>query len=229
MKRQSDIPEGETTPPIAERTAPRPRRIRSLLGTLLAGVLALLLIAIVLAIVSKIGQLRLAQLGRQTATIAPLSHSNRQALGLQAPLPIPEGVVRPEIPAGIDSNVPAPIVPAPQAALPPALQLPDAVPLPGQVQPARRPAPIWQTIAALPYDRIYSAFLWKPATTAPPVQPVARPAVTEDFMRLHRDSLLTPAAARVIAEQRSPQPTLAQLRAQAAMLRAPAPATQPSS
>jgi hypothetical protein len=203
-----------------------------LLGTLLAGVIALLLIAIVLAIVSKIGQLRLAQLGSvQNAAIVPLSHSTREALGLQAPLPLPEKMVRPEVPGGIETNAPAPIAAAPQAALPPALQFPTAatVPMPAPGQPAHRPAPIWQTVAALPYDRIYGAFLWRPATTAPPVQPVERPTITQDFMHLHRDSVLTPEAARQIAQDRRPMQTLAQLRAQAAMLRAPAPATQPSS
>lgn len=201
-----------------------------MLGTLLAGSIALLLIAIILAIVSKIGQLRLAQLGQQTAIIVPLSHSNRQALGLQAPLPLPQNVIRPESPAAAEVNVPAPVVADPQAVLPPALQLPTAaaVPMPAAVQPVRRPAPIWQTIAALPYDRIYGAFLWRPATPAPPVQPVERPTVTENFVRLHRDSLLTPEAARQIAEQRRPMQSLAQLRAQATMLHAPAPATQPS-
>ena len=158
VKCRSDIPERQSAPPTAERAVPRPRRMRSLLGTLVAGVIALLLIAIILAIVSKIGQLRLAQLGQQTAMIAPLSHSNRQALGLQAPLPLPERVARPEIPAGIDSSVPAPIVPAPQAELPPALQLPEALRCHASTRagaarragrpPSGKPLPPYRTIAS---------------------------------------------------------------------------------
>lgn len=212
---------------------PRARRGRSLVGAFLAGMIALLLIAIVLAIVSKIGQLRLADLSsQQTATLLPRTHSSREALGLQAPAPLPEPLVRPQIPAPAETHLPAPVVPAPAPApvVPPALQLPTAaaVPMPAPVQPAHRQPPIWQTLAALPYNRIYGAFLWRPATSAPPA-PIERPTVSEKFVQLHRDSFLTPEAARQIAQERLPMQTLAQLRAQAAMARPPAPSTQPSS
>lgn len=205
-------------------------------GTLLAGVIALLLIAIVLAIVSKIGQLRLADISaQQTAVILPKSHSSREALGLQAPAPIPEPVVRPEIPEGIQQNIPAPLVPAaavPQEELPPALRLPTgdaALPPASEAAPASRPpAPIWQKVAGLPYDRIYTAFLWRPTTATSPA-PVEPPRVTQDFAQLRNASRLNPDAARQLIEERRPMQTLAQLRAQATMPRNPSATTQPSS
>lgn len=233
MKSESDIPESQPIPQPADAGASRPQRGRSLLGALLAGIVALLLIGIVLVIILQLGRMRLSQLGTKQPAVAvpppPAPHPTREALGLQAPPPIVERPVRIEVPQEPEAKIPQPISALPPAELPPALQLPavGAVPQAAPVPPTHRAPPVWQALAGLPYDRIYGAFLWRPPQPKPVT--IDRPTVTQDLVQLHQAGVLAPEAARSIVQERRPLQTLAEIRSQATMLRSPSPTTQPSS
>ena len=221
----------ETPPTPSVQESVRPQRRRALFGTMLAAVIAFIVIAIVLAIISALGERRLSLLHSPSpVTVVAPTHSNRATPGLLAPpsLPsaraVPPTFGPPQAPASECALVAAPPVTTPlrqaqqaSAALTPVV-LPLAPPTPQQIR---------KTLAALPFTRIHDAFLWKPYTEPNPTL-LQRPMPGEDLMQLRQASRLSPEAARSIVEQRRPQGTLAQLRAQAAMNRAAA-TTRPSS
>lgn len=228
----------DVSPPSAEPQEPRPQRSRAVVGTLLAAVIAFILIAIVLAIISTLGERRLSLLpGRSIAPVAVHHYSSRETPGLSAPSPLP--TIRSTVPSlnpadgpehahGLAAGPPAGMAPAarvsPQA--PPEAAL---VPAPAATFPP--PTTEWQVrkvFASLPFTRIHDAFLWKPYTEPNP-KALQRPEPDENLVQLRQASRLTPEAVRTIVEQRRPMATLAQARAQASMHRANPATTQPSS
>jgi hypothetical protein len=70
--------------------------------------------------------------------------------------------------------------------------------------------------------------LWRPYSDPNPKQ-IRPPKATEDLAQMHQAGRLYPEAERVIAEERRPQQTLTQLRAQAVMARRNTATTQPGS
>ena len=219
----------EAPPPPAAPQKPRSQRSRALLGTTVAAVIAFILIAIVLAIISALGERRLALVQSPSMASVAGSRSTRATPGLLAPSPLPIHRVpppssgSPEGPGGGRAPVAAPLAgigpAAPQAVAVPA---PVVVPLP----PTARQ--IQQILSALSFTRIHDAFLFKPYADPNPKQ-LQRPIATDRLADLRQASRISPQAVRTIVEQRRPLETLAQLHSQAAMNRAPAATTRPSS
>lgn len=213
----SNLMNAEAAPP-----PPPPRRRRAIFGTLLAAVIAFLLIAIILAIVSAMGERRLAQLRSQSIAIAPLrSHpALRPALGLQVPDALVVRPTAPRIPDADDRPRVAaldPFNPAPAATIhePPAFaqQPPPVVPL--QPQELYRAA---RQNSGIPSTLYSSAFLARPDSRVN-LDQIPHPSATQDLTQIRTASRLLPDAARELVEQRRPMQTLAERRAQAAMAR----------
>lgn len=212
-----DLTAGDTVP-----QPPGGRKRRAVLGTLLAGFIAFLLITIILAIVSAMGERRLAQLRNEAMAPIPARPPVmvRPALGLQVPQPLVVRPTLPRTPGPDDVPAVAPLDPFHQGAAP-GLQEPPAV----AAQPAPVIAPLPQELFlparqefAVPFDRIRDAFLAKPDTQLNLAES-QRPSATRDLMQIRTESRLLPEAARELADQRRPMQTLAERRAQAILAR----------
>jgi hypothetical protein len=213
-----DLTAGDAVP-----QKPGGRKRRAVLGTLLAGVIAFLLIAIILAIVSAMGERRLAQLRSQAMTPIPARPPVliRPSLGLQVPAPLP---VRPTIPRTADAEGVHPVAPLDPFNQPAGAELhePPAVAAPppsvAALQPQELYPPARQNFG-IPSSRLSDAFLARPDTqlNLPQFQ---RPSATQDLVQIRTESRLLPEAARELADQRRPMQTLAERRAQAIMARA---------
>jgi hypothetical protein len=201
---------------------PGGRKRRAVLGTLLAGIIAFLLIAIILAIISAMGERRLAQLRSEAMTAIPARPPVlvRPSLGLQVPEPLP---VRPTILRTADSDDLHPVAPLdpfnPAAGAdlhePPAVAAPP--PSVAALQPEELYPPARQNFG-IPSSRISDAFLAKPDTRLNLAQS-QQPSATQDLMQIRGQSRLLPEAARELADQRRPMQTLAERRAQAILAR----------
>jgi hypothetical protein len=211
-----DLTAGEVVP-----QPPGGRKRRAVLGTLLAGIIAFLLIAIILAIVSAMGDRRLAQLRSEAMTTSPIAPRVvlRPALGLQVPEPL---VIRPTIPRTPADEVPgvAPLDPFHQPGIPELHEPPVVAAQPPPViapQPQELYLPVRQNLA-VPFDRIRDAFLARSDTQVNLAQ-FQRPGATADLSQIRGQSRLLPEAARELADERRPMQTLAERRAQAIMAR----------
>ena len=202
---------------------------RSLIGAVLAAIIAFILIGLILSGISILGQRRLSQLRDQAILPSPPRHTVHPAPGLGAPAPLVEHPNR--------MQAPAPIVPladpAPLAALPAPIDsvlrpiIPSAPPpAPTPLPPASLP-PAVRALAQLEFSRIREAILARPDTRVNPSQ-FQRPQVTDNFIQIYRESRPAPETIREIVESRRPLPTLAERRAQALLARASAPTTKPS-
>jgi hypothetical protein len=196
----------------------------------LASVVAFLLIALTLAIISALGERRLAQLRSQAFGPVSLPRAVRPTPGLQAPLPVPERTTvqrfsdpqepRAIAPPGAGGN--PPIVAAPQFPTPIAVPMaPLAV-----IQPQQFSRPIRPDLAVA-ISRIRDAFLGRPDAGVNLTQ-FRRPVPTEDLVHVRVESRLSPQAMRQLAEARRATQTLADRRAEARLARSSVATTRPS-
>jgi hypothetical protein len=212
-------------PPLVAKAEVRSPRKNALLGTMIAGIIALILIALALGIISNLGERRLALLPAPPISMAAMPHPIRATPGLLAPLPLAT-----RAPLQMERDLHAPSKPS-LPVLPPndgvAIVRPPVEP----PEPAKAPQPaasqFQQFVTVLPFTRIHDAFLWRPYVETNPKQ-LKHSVGTEELEGIRRAGRLTPDAVRFLIEQRRPMQTLAQLHAQARMLRTTSPATQPS-